>query len=74
MSNFTKSIFWILYIISVMIEVTYVAGKVSAPYIIKGVAFVITCFSYVRDYAVIVYNNRDRIVSFIEDKFTYRYV
>ena len=71
MSNFTKSIFWALYIISVMIELTYLAGKYSAPYIIQATAFTLTCFTYVKDFSVKVWNNRELIRNTIGNQFVY---
>jgi len=73
MTNFTKFIFWSLYIFALMIEVTYWAGKVSAPYIKMAVAFTLTCLTYIKDFAVKVYNNRELIRETVGNKFTYRY-
>ena len=73
MTHFTKAIFWGLYILAVAIEFTYWAGKVSAPYIKMAVAFTLTCLTYVKEFAITVYNNREVIRETIGTQFVYRY-
>ena len=58
MTTTTKVLFYSLFILSLMIEYTYKAGKASAPFIKSTVAFIYTMALYVGDGAEHLYNNR----------------
>ena len=48
-------------------------AKVAKPYVIQGVAYSITAATYVRDFSVKVWANRELIRETIGSQFVYRY-
>ena len=73
MTKTTTAMFTILLALAHAIELTYVLGKASAPYIKAAVAFTITCVLYVADAISYIYTNRQDIADTIGGYFVYTY-
>ena len=73
MTKTTSIIFTILLVASQALELTYLAGKASAPYIKMAVALTITTVLYLIDGVKFVYTNRQSILDTIGSPFVYTY-
>ena len=73
MTKTTNALFTILLVLAHAIELTYVIGKTTAPYIKQAVAFTITCALYVADAISYMYANRQDIADTIGSYFVYTY-
>ena len=73
MNKTTTALLTTLLVLAHAIELTYVLGKTTAPYIKAAVAFTITCVLYVADAISYIYTNRREILDTIGSPFVYTY-